>query len=71
MKALALIVAFAAAIAFTATANSYYVFIMATLALTAIGFTCVSKVKRGTSFAIVFGWFILVTLIGAGFAAMS
>jgi ABC-type branched-subunit amino acid transport system ATPase component/ABC-type branched-subunit amino acid transport system permease subunit len=36
MKALALIVAFAAAIAFTATANSYYVFIMATLALTAI-----------------------------------
>ena len=36
MKALGLIVAFAAAIAFTATANSYYVFIMATLALTAI-----------------------------------
>src|SRR5258706_840676 len=36
MKALAFLVAFAAAIAFTATANSYYVFIMATLALTAI-----------------------------------
>src|SRR5258708_9382547 len=36
MKALAFLVAFGAAIAFTATANSYYVYIMATLALTAI-----------------------------------
>jgi ABC-type branched-subunit amino acid transport system ATPase component/ABC-type branched-subunit amino acid transport system permease subunit len=36
MKAALLIAAFAAAIAFTALANSYYVFIMATLALTAI-----------------------------------
>src|SRR5256886_11589994 len=36
MKALAIIAAFAAAITFTATANSYYVYIMATLALTAI-----------------------------------
>jgi hypothetical protein len=47
------------------------VFKIWTLVLTAIGFTCVSKVKRGTAFGIVFGWFILVTLIGAGFAAMS
>ncbi|MBW8904459.1 MAG: ATP-binding cassette domain-containing protein [Betaproteobacteria bacterium] len=36
MKAAQLIAAFAAAIAFTALANSYYVFIMATLALTAV-----------------------------------
>jgi len=36
MKLALLIVAFAAAIAFTAVANSYYVFIMATLALTAV-----------------------------------
>ena len=36
MKLAALIVAFAAAIAFTATGNSYYVFIMATLGLTAL-----------------------------------
>src|SRR4029078_794755 len=36
MKLAALIVAFGAAIAFTAMGNSYYVFIMATLALTAI-----------------------------------
>jgi len=36
MKAALLIAAFAATIAFTALANSYYVFIMATLALTAV-----------------------------------
>ena len=36
MKLALLIVAFAAAIAFTTVANSYYVFIMATLALTAV-----------------------------------
>jgi ABC-type branched-subunit amino acid transport system ATPase component/ABC-type branched-subunit amino acid transport system permease subunit len=36
MKAALLIAAFVAAIAFTAIANSYYVFIMATLALTAV-----------------------------------
>jgi len=36
MKLVVLIVAFAAAIGFTASANSYYVFIMATLALTAV-----------------------------------
>ena len=36
MRLIAYLAVFAAAIAFTATANSYYVFIMATLALTAI-----------------------------------
>ena len=36
MRVAAFIVVFAAALAFTATANSYYVFIMATLALTAV-----------------------------------
>ena len=36
MKAAVLVLAFLAALAFTATANSYYVFIMATLALTAV-----------------------------------
>ncbi len=30
----------------------------------AIGFTCISKAKKGTSAAIVFGWYIVVTLIG-------
>src|SRR5882762_5062232 len=49
--------------------SSFDVFMLWTLALTAIGFTCVSKVKKGTAFAIVFGWWLLVVLIGAGAAA--
>jgi hypothetical protein len=40
------------------------------IALVAIGFTCICKVKKGTSFAIVFGWWVLLTLIGVGMAAM-
>jgi hypothetical protein len=44
------------------------IFMIWTLALTAIGFTCVSKVKRATSFAIVFGWWAFFTLAGAAFA---
>ncbi|MBV8207732.1 MAG: hypothetical protein JO041_13145, partial [Acidobacteria bacterium] len=40
------------------------------LALAAIGFSCVTKVKKGTCFAIVFGWAALMALIGAGFTAM-
>lgn len=40
-----------------------------TLVLTAIGITCISKVKRGTAFAVVFGWFAVVTLIRVGIAA--
>ena len=40
------------------------------LALVALGFTYVTKVKRGTSFAIVFGWWAVLTLIGVGMAAM-
>ena len=45
------------------------IFIIWTLVLTAIGFTCVSKIKRGTSFAVVFGWWIVVTLVGAAVGA--
>jgi hypothetical protein len=45
------------------------IFVIWTLALTAIGFTCVSKVKRGTSFAIVFGWWVVFTLAGAALGA--
>ena len=45
------------------------IFTIWTLALTAIGITCISKVKRGTAFAVVFGWFGVVVLIGVGFAA--
>jgi Yip1 domain len=42
------------------------IFMFWTLVLTAIGFTCVSKVKRGTALAIVFGWYIafMVAIVG-------
>jgi len=49
-------------------ATNLDVFLIWTLALTAIGFTCVSKVKRGTSFAIVFGWWAFFALAGAAVA---
>jgi hypothetical protein len=41
------------------------IFMIWTLVLTAIGFTCVSKVKQGTSYAIVFGWWAVFTVLGA------
>jgi hypothetical protein len=50
-------------------ASGIDIFMIWTLALTAIGFTCVSKVKRGTAFAVVFGWWAVFTLVGAGLAA--
>ena len=40
-----------------------------TLTLTAIGVACVSQIKRGTAFAIVFGWFAIVVLLQVGIAA--
>lgn len=40
------------------------------LALTAIGITCVSKVKKGAAFTIVFGWALLLALVGAGWTAL-
>jgi hypothetical protein len=50
-------------------ATSLDIFLIWTLVLTAIGFTCVSKVKRGTAFTIVFGWWIVLTLAGAALSA--
>ena len=49
--------------------SGFDVFLIWTLALTAIGFTCVSKIKTGTAFAVVFGWWLLFTVIGAGMGA--
>lgn len=40
------------------------------MALVAIGFTYVCKVKKGTSFAIVFGWWAVLTALGVGAAAI-
>jgi hypothetical protein len=42
-----------------------------TLVLTAIGITCISKVKRGTAFAVVFGWFAVVLLARVALAAAT
>src|ERR1700676_5563216 len=50
-------------------ASSIDIFMIWTLALTAIGFTCVSKVKTGTAYAIVFGWWAAFTLLGAAIGA--
>jgi Yip1-like protein len=50
--------------------TSFDIFTIWTLVLTAIGVTCISKVKRGTAFAVVFGWFGVVVLIGVGIAAV-
>lgn len=50
-------------------ASSFDIFLIWTLILTAIGFTCVSKVKRGTAMTIVFGWWFFFSLAGAAMAA--
>jgi hypothetical protein len=42
-----------------------------TLVLTAIGITCISKTKRGTAFAVVFGWYALVLLVRVALAAAT
>jgi hypothetical protein len=51
-------------------ASALDIFMIWTLIVTAIGFTCVSKVKRSTALAIVFGWYFVFALGGAGFGAM-
>ena len=42
-----------------------------TLVLTAIGITCISKTKRGTAFAVVCGWYVLVLLGRVALAAAT
>ena len=49
--------------------SSLDIFLMWTLIVTAIGFTCLSKVKRGTALAIVFGWWAVFTLTAAALGA--
>jgi hypothetical protein len=40
------------------------------LFLTGIGYACVTRVKRGTCMTVVFGWWAVTTLVGAGFGAL-
>jgi len=49
--------------------TSLDIFTIWTLVLGAIGITCISKVKTGAAFAVVFGWFAVLMLIGVGIAA--
>jgi hypothetical protein len=51
-------------------AMSVDVFMIWTLILTGIGFSCLTKVKRGTCMGVVFGWWAVVVLGGAGLSAM-
>jgi hypothetical protein len=46
------------------------IFAIWTLVLTAIGFTCLSKVKRGTALSIVFGWYIAFMLLITGLTSL-
>jgi len=50
--------------------TSFDIFTIWTLILGAIGITCISKVKSGAAFAVVFGWFAVLVLLGAGIGAI-
>ena len=50
-------------------ASAIDVFMIWTLVLSAIGFTCVSKIKTGTAYAVVFGWWLVLTVAGAALGA--
>jgi hypothetical protein len=52
-----------------AIATSLDVITIWTLILTGIGFSCLTKVKRGTCLAVVFGWWAVVVLAGAAIGA--
>ncbi|HZD31658.1 MAG TPA: YIP1 family protein [Candidatus Angelobacter sp.] len=46
------------------------IFTIWTLILTGIGYSCITRVKRGTCLGVVFGWWALTALIGAGVGAL-
>ena len=41
-----------------------------TLILTGIGYACITRVKRGTCMGVVFGWFVVFTLVTVGLGAL-
>jgi len=51
-------------------ATSLDIFMIWTLILTAIGMSCVGKIKRSTALAVVFGWYVVFMLVSAGFGAL-
>src|SRR5579862_6180352 len=50
--------------------SSFDVFAIWSMILVAIGITCISKVKTGAAFAVVFGWFAVLIVIGVGATAI-
>jgi len=51
-------------------ATSLDVFTIWVIVLTGLGYACVTKLKRGTCMAVVFGWWAVVVLGGAGLGAL-
>jgi Yip1 domain len=51
-------------------ASSIDVFTIWILVLTAIGYSCITRVKRSTCYAVIFGWWIVNTLLWSGVAAV-
>jgi len=51
--------------------TSLDVFSIWAMILLAIGITCITKVRRGTSFAIVFGWWFLFVVVSVVLAAVT
>ncbi len=51
-------------------ATSLDVFTIWAIFLTGLGYGCVTKLKRGTCMAVVFGWWAVVVLGGAGIGAL-
>jgi hypothetical protein len=49
--------------------SSFDIFSIWSMVLVAIGITCIAKVKTGTAYAVVFGWFAVLVLFGVGIAA--
>jgi len=50
--------------------SSIDIFTIWTLILTGIGYSCVTKVKRGTAMGVIFGWWAVIALVGAGLGAL-
>jgi Yip1-like protein len=49
-------------------ASALDVFVIWNIVLMGIGFSCNSKIKRGTAIAVVAGWYVFYKLVGAGLA---
>lgn len=50
--------------------SSVDIFTIWTLVLTGIGYSCITRVKRGTCMGVAFGWWIVMALVGAGIGAL-